>query len=67
MDYRTVREAAEEWNLSPRKVQKLCIDGRIPGARKFGGAWAIPAGAANPEHAARPPAADCWTRPTSCP
>lgn len=58
MDYRTVREAAEEWNLSPRKVQKLCIDGRIPGARKFGGAWAIPAGAANPEHAARPPAAE---------
>lgn len=49
MDYITVREAAEKWNISPRLAQKLCTEGRIPGARKFGGAWAIPAGADKPE------------------
>ena len=39
----TVRQAAEKWNLSPRSVQQLCTQGRIPGAGKFGKAWAIPA------------------------
>ena len=43
MDYMTVRQAAEKWNLSPRSVQQLCTQGRIPGAGKFGKAWAIPA------------------------
>ena len=45
MDYLTVRETAETWNLSLRTVQQLCAQGRIPGAKKFGKFWAIPAGA----------------------
>lgn len=49
MDYMTVRQAAEKWNLSPRSVQQLCTQGRIPGAGKFGKAWAIPAAADKPE------------------
>lgn len=48
MDYITVREAAEKWNLAERTVQQLCRDGRIEGARKFGGAWAVPAHAEKP-------------------
>lgn len=48
MDYLTVRETAETWNLSLRTVQQLCAQGRIPGAKKFGKFWAIPAGAAKP-------------------
>ena len=48
MEYLTVRASAERWNLSDRMVQRFCIDGRIPGARKFGRSWAIPAGAENP-------------------
>lgn len=50
MDYMTVRQAAEKWNLSPRSVQQLCTQGRIPGAGKFGKAWAIPADAEKPAH-----------------
>ena len=49
MEFLTVQEAAERWKISPRLVQRYCVDGRIPGARKFSGAWAIPAGAQKPE------------------
>lgn len=49
MDYLTVRETAEKWNLSIRMVQQFCTQGRIPGAQKFGKAWAIPADAAKPQ------------------
>lgn len=34
----------------PRSVQQLCTQGRIPGAGKFGKAWAIPADAEKPAH-----------------
>lgn len=48
MDYITIREAAEKWGISLRLTQRLCTQGRVPGARKFGGAWAIPADAVKP-------------------
>lgn len=57
MDYITVREAAQKWKISQRLVQQYCQDGRLAGARKFGGAWAIPADArkpANTKNEARP-------------
>jgi len=40
--------AAEKWNVSPRQVQRMCIEGRIEGVIKFGNTWAIP------EHADKP-------------
>lgn len=40
--YLTVQETAEKWNLNQRTVQTMCNDGRIPNAKKFGKAWAIP-------------------------
>jgi len=40
--------AAEKWNVSPRQVQRMCIEDRIEGAVKFGNTWAIP------EHADKP-------------
>ena len=49
MEYITVREAARKWKVSERLTQQYCTDGRIPGAQKFGGAWAIPADAPKPE------------------
>lgn len=58
MDYMTVRQAAEKWNLSPRSVQQLCTQGRIPGAGKFGKAWAIPPDADKPEDQRRKKQAD---------
>lgn len=48
MEYITVREAAQRWKISVRLTQQYCIDGRIQGAVKFGGAWAIPADARKP-------------------
>ena len=48
MDYITAREAAEKWGVSERRINQYCAEGRIPGAERFGGAWAIPAGAEKP-------------------
>ena len=49
MEYLTVREIAEKWGVSQRMVQRLCVDGRISGARKFTRIWAIPADAEKPQ------------------
>ena len=41
-------EAAKKWDISMRQVQRLCIEGRIEGAVKFGNTWAIPENAPKP-------------------
>lgn len=41
-NYLTIKEVAEKWNLTTRRVQKMCSDGLIPGVIRFGRAWAIP-------------------------
>ncbi|WMJ76898.1 MULTISPECIES: helix-turn-helix domain-containing protein [unclassified Sedimentibacter] len=46
--YITAKEVAEKWNISLRRVQKLCEQGRIPGTKKFGRAWMIAADAEKP-------------------
>ena len=33
MDYMTISEAATKWNISNRRIQTLCSQGRIPGAK----------------------------------
>ena len=48
-DFLSIREAADRWGVSQRRVNQFCSAGRIPGARKIGGAWAIPANAEKPE------------------
>lgn len=48
MDYITVKEAAEKWNITVRRVQVLCIQGRIKGATRLGNMWAIPTDAGKP-------------------
>ena len=42
MDYMTLKEAAEKWGVTPRRVNYLCAGGRIPGAVKMAGVWLIP-------------------------
>ena len=44
----TVKEAAELWDLTPRRVTVLCKEGRIDGAVLRGHRWLIPAGTAKP-------------------
>lgn len=46
--YLSIRETAEKWGVSERRINQYCSEGRIPGAEQFGGAWAIPADAENP-------------------
>ena len=46
----SVKEASKKWNVSERRVQKLCNDGKIKGAIKFGRVWMIPPHAVLPKH-----------------
>lgn len=48
MNYISVREAAQEWGISERRVQKLCEGSRIDGIQKFGRSWMIPKTANKP-------------------
>ena len=49
MEYLSVRQIAEKWGISRRRVQTLCTEGRIPGAMRVGSYWAIPADAEKPK------------------
>lgn len=42
MDYMTVKQVAKKWEVTPRRVQVLCAQGKVPGAVQFGVGWAIP-------------------------
>jgi len=48
MEYITVKEAAEKWKLTERRLQTMCNERLIPGVMKFGHAWAIPKEANKP-------------------
>lgn len=51
MEYLTTAQTAEIWNISRRRVSKLCNEGRIEGAKMMGNVWFIPEGAKKPK---------CW-------
>lgn len=44
----TVKDAAQRWNVTERLVQRLCAEGRIEGAVKFGRSWGVPVNARKP-------------------
>ena len=48
MDYITAVEAAQKWGVSLRQVQRLMAKGRVPGGKKHGNTYLIPAGAPKP-------------------
>ena len=48
MEYMTASQASKKWNISQRRVQVLCADGRIPGVFKLGETWAIPSDVEKP-------------------
>ncbi|WP_295214527.1 DNA (cytosine-5-)-methyltransferase [Ruminococcus sp.] len=41
-DFITVKEAADKWAITPRRIQVLCNENRIAGAIKQAGVWFIP-------------------------
>ena len=46
--YMSIREASYKWDVSERRVNQYVLQGRIPGAERFGRSWAIPAHAEKP-------------------
>lgn len=48
MEYLTVKEIANKWNISDRSVRNYCAIGRIPGAYLKGKVWLIPEDAKKP-------------------
>ena len=48
MDFMSVRDASQLWDISERWVQKLCEENRIDGVQRFGRSWMIPKDAKKP-------------------
>ena len=51
MEFITIQEAAYRWGITERRIQVLCSEGRLEGAKKFGRQWAIPSDTEKPEDA----------------
>lgn len=67
VEYMTVKQAAQRWNVTERLVQRLCAEGRVDGAVKFGRSWGIPASARKPDDPRRKLASSAPQRPRRSP
>lgn len=47
--YMTLKEAAEKWGIGNRRINTLCLEGRIEGASKIGNLWVIPVDTPKPD------------------
>ena len=45
----TVQQMSKKWGITPRRVSKLCEEGRIEGIERFGNSWMIPGNAPKPD------------------
>ena len=54
MEYLSVKETAQKWNVSVRRIQALCKQGRIEGVEKEGNAYIIPNSSKKPEDKTEP-------------
>lgn len=48
MEFLSINEKAQEWNMSKRRIQILCKEERIGGAKMIGNMWVIPQDAKKP-------------------
>ena len=48
MNFMTIKEVSEKWDISERRIRQIIQDGRILGAKKIGAAWYIPNDAGKP-------------------
>ena len=48
MEYLRTVELSERWNITSRRIDVLCAEGRIEGAIKKGKTWLIPSDAIKP-------------------
>ena len=51
MNIMSSTDAAIKWNISRRRVEVLCSQGRIEGVQRMGGMWLIPENAEKPADA----------------
>lgn len=51
MEYLSIAQTAEKWNISRRRVLTLCSQKRISEVIRVGTTWAIPASAKKPRDA----------------
>lgn len=49
--FMTLKEASIKWGISDRRINTLCLNGRIQGVSRFGKSWAIPIDAQKPKDA----------------
>lgn len=49
MEYLSIRQTAEKWGITTRRIQVLCSENRIPRVMKIGSYWAIPNDAEKPK------------------
>lgn len=49
MEYLTSNEMSIKWNISSRRVRKLCEEGRVSGAVQKSNLWLIPEGTLKPD------------------
>lgn len=47
--YLKISEISKKWGIKERRINTLCLEGRIEGAIKFGNTWAIPEDAEKPK------------------
>ena len=47
--YMKIQDLSKLWGISERRINTLLLEGRIPGAVKFGTTWAIPEDAKKPK------------------
>ena len=47
--YLKISEISEKWGIKERRINTLCLEGRIEGVIKFGNTWAIPEDAKKPK------------------
>ena len=47
-EYMTVQDAAKLWEISERRIQKLCEENRIDGVVRLSRVWLIPKAAKKP-------------------
>jgi hypothetical protein len=49
MEYLSIRQTADKWEISKRRIQVLCAENRIHEAIKIDSLWAIPTDAVKPK------------------
>lgn len=49
MEYLSISQMAEKWGVSNRRIQRLCLEGRIDGAKKISNIWLLPEDAKKPK------------------